>query len=73
MKRVKHLLISTCLLGMMALATGCDFAPSNVDVEDIADADIVEIYNLYLKQGGDMTYEQWLSTIRGADGNPLGL
>ena len=27
-----------------------------------------EIYNLYLAQGGTLTYEQWLESIRGADG-----
>ena len=32
------------------------------------DQEIYHIYELYLASGGDLTYEQWLNSIRGKDG-----
>ena len=37
-------------------------------VEDEFTVKTREIYNLYLAQGGTLTYEEWLDSIRGEDG-----
>ena len=43
---------------------------SSSQVVDERDQRIVEIYNLYVAAGGTLTYEEWLTSIKGEKGEP---
>ena len=65
MKKISKLFVGLALSGL--LLTGCNFNMNND-----ANAAIFreqEIYKLYVADGGTMTYEQWLDSVRGADGS----
>ena len=71
MKKAKTLIAGIALSAM--LLTGCNFnrennpyTPGNGDTFRQQD-----IYMLYKAAGGELTYEEWLNTIRGSDGSSL--
>ena len=77
MRRKSKLFIAMILFGLTT--TGCNFLPSPVNrpnarssIQQVEDNDFEEktreIYNLYLAQGGTMSYEDWLESVRGQDG-----
>ena len=58
--------VGLALAGM--LLTGCNF-PNNSQANQSAGVyRQQEIYKLYAANGGTMTYEEWLDTVKGADG-----
>ena len=75
--KTSKLFIAFSMFGL--LLTGCsnllpnqpnknsNNAQESQKVDDF-EAKTREIYNLYLAQGGTLTYEQWLESIRGTDG-----
>lgn len=42
--------------------------PSASDTQEVGDTRIKDIYSLYRANGGEMTYEEWLQSIKGKDG-----
>ena len=66
MKKTKKLFVGVALAAM--LLSGCNgtsassapYSPGQVKQQDI--------YELYKLAGGEMTYEEWLTTVKGADG-----
>ena len=71
MKKAKKLIAGIALSAM--LLTGCNFNRDNSPYTP-GDGNTFrqqDIYMLYKAAGGEMTYEEWLNTIRGADGSSL--
>ncbi|MBP5574518.1 MAG: leucine-rich repeat protein [Bacilli bacterium] len=73
--RKKKLFLAALLIAATLSISACDNAESNytpsensINEIDNYNQDIYKIYKLYLEQGGDLTYEQWLESIRGKDG-----
>ena len=64
MKKTKKLLAGLALAAML-LTTGCN-SNANPDGTPYRQQDV---YQLFKKAGGKMTYDEWLATIRGADGS----
>ena len=67
MKKTKKLFVGLAMLGL--LLTGCNGA--NNGSNEPGQYRQQDIYKLYRTAGGDMTYEQWLETVRGADGSNI--
>ena len=66
MKKVSKLLVSLALSGM--LMTACNF-PNNSQANQSAGVyKQQEIYQLYAAAGGTKNYEEWLESVKGADG-----
>ena len=66
MRKASKMFVGLALAGM--LLTGCNF-PNNSQANQSAGVyRQQEIYKLYAANGGTMTYEEWLDTVRGADG-----
>ena len=65
MKKTKKLFAGVALAAML-LTTGCNSSSNNNQPGTYRQQDI---YQLYKAAGGGMSYEEWLSTIRGADGS----
>ena len=67
---VAFLLLSLCTTGCSSLMP--HIAPSSNEPVQQEQSEFEkktrEIYNLYLAQGGTLTYEEWLDSIRGQDG-----
>jgi len=60
--------ISKIIVGLIIvmLATSCR-ANDNTSIQSITN-EIFEVYKLYQANGGELTYEQWLATIKGEKG-----
>ncbi|MBQ9457566.1 MAG: leucine-rich repeat domain-containing protein [Bacilli bacterium] len=67
MKKTKVGFLSLCSLLLLA-SCGPSYQVSSQTEE--RNPQIVTIYNLYLARGGTQTYEEWLASIRGEDGEP---
>ena len=70
MKKAKKLLAGLALSAM--LLTGCSNPYASSDTNNSGDNGNFrqqDIYHLYKAAGGTMTYEEWLDTVRGADGS----
>lgn len=68
MKKTKMLFASVIATAMML--TACNFGPSS-DNSNSNNGNFrqQDIYQLYKAAGGEMSYEEWLESIRGADGS----
>lgn len=64
MKKASKLLVGLALSGM--LLTGCNFNQKSINADN---AKRMDIYELYAAEGGTLTYEEWLESIKGADGS----
>ena len=64
MKKTKKLFVGLAMMGL--LLTGCNGAKSGSN--EPGQYRPQDIYALYRNAGGEMTYEQWLETVKGADG-----
>ena len=62
-KNLKNLL---CFLSLFVVAlTGCNTStPQNNDPTN-------DIYDIYKNEGGELSYEEWLKSIKGADGSSI--
>ena len=76
MKKKNRLLVAFLMFGL--LTSGCSLMPtaksrrtksSQEDVVENFDAKTHEIYELYLANGGTLTYEEWLESIKGPKGD----
>ena len=81
MKKMNKLFVAFLLFGLTA--TGCSMFPGaggakkrsnnqedvSQRVENEYDAQAHDIYELYLANGGSMTYEEWLESIKGEKGD----
>ena len=65
MKKAKKLLIGLALTGML-LTTGCNAKKASAEPYRQQD-----VYQLYKAAGGKMTYQEWLATVKGADGSQI--
>ena len=71
MKKSLNLLFACLSLFGMTL-TGCSQSSGGGDNTHIVETDgKYEIYELYKASGGTMSYEEWLGSIKGADGSSL--
>ena len=69
-KSLKLLFVGLLLFGMTL--TGCSQSSNSGNNTPIVEADDkYEIYELYKASGGTMNYEEWLESIKGADGSSL--
>ena len=66
-KSLKKLLVGFALLGMTL--TGCNNSDSNGGTKKVDQK--YEIYQLAVESGYTGTYEEWLASIRGADGTSI--
>ena len=66
MKNISKLLVSLALSGM--LLTACNFPNNSQANQEAGVYRQQEIYQLYAAAGGTKNYEEWLETVRGADG-----
>ena len=67
MRKTSKMFVGLALAGM--LLTGCNF-PNNSQANSEAGVyEQQQIYQLYVANGGDKTYEEWLKSVRGADGS----
>ena len=66
MKKAKKLLAGLAFAAML-LTTGCN---SNANPDGIPSRK-QDVYQLYKKDGGKMTYQEWLATVSGKDGSQL--
>ena len=68
MKKTKMLFASVIAAAMML--TACNFGPSSDNSgNNSGNFRQQDIYQLYKAAGGEMSYEEWLESIRGADGS----
>ena len=75
MKRLTKLFSMTFLIGMFSLSAcnlisngDSDASKSNVPASEVNE-DIYKVYELYKANGGTLTYEQWLESIKGEKGD----
>lgn len=75
MKRLTKLFSMTFLIGMFSLSAcnlisngDSDVSKSNVPASEVNE-DIYKVYELYKANGGTLTYEQWLESIKGEKGD----
>ena len=75
MKRLTKLFSMAFLIGAFSLSAcnlisngDSDISKSNVSVSEVNE-DIYRVYELYKANGGELTYEQWLQTIKGDKGD----
>ena len=67
MRKASKMFVGLALAGM--LLTGCNF-PNNSQANSEAGVyEQQQIYQLYVANGGAKTYEEWLESVRGADGS----
>lgn len=67
MRKASKMFVGLALAGM--LLTGCDF-PNNSNANSTAGVyEQQQIYQLYVANGGTKNYEEWLESVRGADGS----
>ena len=72
MKKFKRLLVVG--LSLFALTvSGCGFTEKNNNINDpvVENDNRRELYNLYQASGGELSYEEWLESIKGADGSKI--
>ena len=70
MKKTSKMFVGLALAGM--LLTGCNFQGPNASINSQAGTyEKQQIYQLYKAAGGTMTYDEWLESVRGADGASL--
>ena len=70
MKKTSKMFVGLALAGM--LLTGCNFQGPNASLNSQAGTyEKQQIYQLYKAAGGTMTYDEWLNSVRGADGASL--
>ena len=65
MKKIKFGLVLVILFSLLSLASCMD----NEKTQGNIDSEISEIYQLYLNNGGTLSYEEWLSSIKGEKGD----
>ena len=70
MKKTTKLFAGLALAAMMLSACSNPYASSNNNPDSNNNGNFrqQDIYHLYKAAGGSMTYEEWLDTVRGADG-----
>lgn len=66
MKKIKKPI--TCLIMLCLLLTGCGKTSQK---SNDYNSDIYAIYEKYLANGGELTYEQWLESIKGENGTSI--
>ena len=70
MKKTSKMFVGLALAGM--LLTGCNFQGPNASINSQAGTyEKQQIYQLYKAAGGTMSYDEWLESVRGADGASL--
>ena len=70
MKKTSKMFVGLALAGM--LLTGCNFQGPNASLNSQAGTyEKQQIYQLYKAAGGTMSYDEWLNSVRGADGASL--
>ena len=70
MKKTSKMFVGLALAGM--LLTGCNFQGPNAAINSQAGTyEKQQIYQLYKAAGGTMSYDEWLESVRGADGASL--
>ena len=70
MKKTSKMFVALALAGMVL--TGCNFAGPNASINSRAGTyEKQQIWQLYKAAGGEMTYDEWLASVKGADGAQL--
>ena len=70
-KRSLSLMITALSLSGMLLA-GCNFQGPNAEINSQAGTyEKQQLFQLYAAAGGTMSYDEWLESVRGADGTSL--
>ena len=70
MKKTSKMFVALALAGM--LLTGCNFTGPNASLNSQAGTyEKQQIWQLYKAAGGEMSYDEWLASIKGADGAQL--
>lgn len=70
MKKTSKMFVGLALAGM--LLTGCNFQGPNAAINSQAGTyEKQQIYQLYKAAGGTMSYDEWLESVKGADGASL--
>ena len=67
MKKASKMFVGLALAGM--LLTGCNFPNNSQANSDAGVYEQQQIYQLYVANGGTKNYEEWLESVRGADGS----
>ncbi len=60
--------VSTLFLLSAVLLTGCSNIKDDMSSSNSTDPEIERIYEAYKENGGTLTYEEWLATIKGEKG-----
>ena len=63
--------LATLSMCLGACSTNQNNNSQSTDVTSQVNEEIYEIFRLYKASGGTMTYEEWLASIKGADGSSL--
>ena len=72
MKRSKLLVVALATLSMaLGSCSGREISPTDTTNTSEVNQDIYAIYDLYKAAGGTMSYDEWLNSIKGADGASL--
>ena len=72
MKKRKLTLLLTALGLSGMLLAGCNFQGPNAAINSQAGTyEKQQLFQLYAAAGGTMTYDEWLASVRGADGSSL--
>ena len=66
MKKASKMFVGLALAGM--LLTGCNFPNNSQANNDAGVYEQQQIYQLYVADGGTKNYEEWLQSVKGADG-----
>ena len=70
MKKTSKMFVGLALAGM--LLAGCNFQGPNASLNSQAGTyEKQQIYQLYKAAGGTMSYDEWLDSVKGADGASL--
>ena len=70
MKKTSKMFLGLALAGM--LLTGCNFQGPNSATNSQAGAyDKQQIFQMYKAAGGELSYDEWLESVKGADGASL--
>ncbi len=69
----KFLIVALAAMSMCLEACNSSPQSNNTSTDDtsVVNEDIYAVYRLYQASGGTMTYEEWLASIKGADGSSL--
>ena len=66
MRKASKMFVGLALAGM--LMTACNFPNNSQANSDAGVYEQQQIYQLYVNEGGTKNYEEWLESVRGADG-----